>query len=271
MPRRVDVRLQADGEAGDSRSEDADLALRGPWSDTRSSIGPDQGPSLALVRSAPGDPPDVIVPDAVVTEIAVWIGEFQRRSGFEFVCGVAQRVIDGFFGGDMGEWRRRRSESKSIRALAAKLEGLDVMSPTTLYRYLAVYELLERVGGVSSLPRVAPSHVYAVLPVKDPALQEALLRQSDANGWSKRELEDRVAQGREAKKAAPRTEGAHATVELLAREAANLLRQLRAGEGLEDRASRETVFRRIMETRAVLESAQKLAHPKRRARDPGTS
>ena len=204
-----------------------------------------------------------VVTDALVAETAREIRELSQRALLAFACAVAERVITRFYGGDVSEWRQRGPKTTSIRALADRLQDLEVMSASTLYRYLAGYELLSRMGGVSTLKHATASHVWAVLPLRDSQRQEELFMQAEEGHWTVRELQGRVAatNGRKVKRA--RRLSSLALAQRVEQGTNELLQSVRSGAGVCNRDGRERLFGAIMRARQALDEAQSLTHPER--------
>jgi len=206
------------------------------------------------------------VPEAVVQGVVSWIAGVLREKQLEFVLTVAQGVIDAFFDGDLGEWRRRGQQSTSIRALASRLQEEAVMSAMTLYRYLSVYELVERIGGASALGDLAVTHCYAVLPLRDrPEAQLELLQRADEGTWTTRDLEAAVAGvrgSRDAEERRSRRGSLHGELARLGREARALLQRAKAGEGVGSAEQRERTFALVGAAIEGLEGIRQRSYPK---------
>jgi CheY-like chemotaxis protein len=99
-----------------------------------------------------------------------------------FMLGVGKIIVDGFYDGDVGELRKRSRKDVSLRQLAQHPDLC--LRPDQLYRLIASYELLLRVG-LSTKGRLSTSHLHCCLPLSA-ADQERLLR------WSVRRLRDEI-------------------------------------------------------------------------------
>lgn len=124
------------------------------------------------------------------------IGALSRRATLEFALEVGRIVIVTLYDGDLYEWRRRGRKSSSLRALT-RHPNLCI-SPATLYRSLALYELSVRVRPVSSWKHLGMSHLRAVLSAPAP-VQGHLLERAEEEGWSVARVEREVSEisGRE--------------------------------------------------------------------------
>lgn len=129
--------------------------------------------------------------DARVQLAAQRISALSRRATLEFALEVGRIVIVTLYDGDLCEWRRRGRKSNSLRALARHPDL--AISPATLYRSLALYELMERVGPDSSWRHLGISHLRAVLSAPPP-VQEYLLERAEKEGWSVARIEREVSE-----------------------------------------------------------------------------
>lgn len=127
--------------------------------------------------------------DAKVQLAAQRIGALSRRATLEFALEVGKIVIGTLYGGDLYEWRGRGRKSNSLRALARHPDL--AISPATLYRSLALYELSERVRPDSPWCHLGISHLRAVLSAPPP-VQEYLLERAEKEGWSVARIEREV-------------------------------------------------------------------------------
>ena len=168
-------------------------------------------PTAAVVAPVTVDDPDTaVVTDAdtaptvaadTIAEVVAGIRAAQAKHGFALVRDVGALIVAKFYGGDVGVLRERGPKDASLRKLA---EHLDLaMSAASLYTAVATYELMERVGGVSTWKHLAPSHVRAVLPLPDKA-QRRLLARAEDRAWTVRQLE---AEARKVKVKAPKRRG----------------------------------------------------------------
>jgi hypothetical protein len=118
--------------------------------------------------------------DALVQKIVLQINTVCRRATFDFAIAVGKIVVDGFHSGDLDTWRARGKKDTSFRKLARHPDL--PMSPTALYRSVAIYELSQRLG-VNSSRRISTSHIRLVLPLERD-VQARLLGLAEAHAWS---------------------------------------------------------------------------------------
>jgi hypothetical protein len=102
---------------------------------------------------------------------------------------VGQLVIETFYGGSLGLWRTRRKVHPSLRRLAQRRD-LPI-SPSRLYRCVAIYELGQLLPALCTWKRLGASHVRTVLgmPLGD---QRHLLESAERESWSVQRLESEV-------------------------------------------------------------------------------
>lgn len=99
---------------------------------------------------------------------------------------VGEVIIRTLYGGSFKAWRRRGKKCNSLRTLACRP---DVpMSATAIYRAVAIYELVCRVGGLDVFCSLSVSHYRAVLRLPS-AKQTELLALAEAERWTAAELE----------------------------------------------------------------------------------
>ncbi len=140
-----------------------------------------------------------------------------KDTTLRFALSVGQLVVKGLYDGDTRRLRSRgRKDQLALRRLAADPDL--AMSASALYRSVAIFELCERVN-VAHWKHVSTSHLRLVLPLR-PSDQERFLRETEANRWKVRELEQRIAAvGDDARVSArggrPRRSGLRSVVDLL--------------------------------------------------------
>ena len=141
---------------------------------------------LALLCPPAADP---IVADDLISDVARGIAELQRLRGLQLAWEVGHLIVEKFYGGNPMVLRERGPKDASLRRLA---EHPDLpMSPSALFRSVAIYEVAERTGGVATWKHLGPSHVRTVL-VLEPAHQHQLLRQAEDGRWTVQRLEEEV-------------------------------------------------------------------------------
>lgn len=124
------------------------------------------------------------VSDAEIDDLVVELQTLHRRAALEFGLTVGKITLDRIYHGSFEEWRNRGEKSGSFRKLAAKLDPLGIpgLSSASLSRAVAMVELDARVG-IAGRPQLLAAHVLAVLGL-EPAQQERLLGEAEANDWS---------------------------------------------------------------------------------------
>ncbi len=128
------------------------------------------------------------VGDAVIDDLISELRSLHRRAALEFGLTVGRVTLDRLFHGSLEVWRHKGEKSGSFRKLAAKLDPLGIpgLSSSSLSRAVAMVEVDARVG-VAGRPQLLAAHVVAVLGL-DPAQQERLLGEAEANDWTPRDL-----------------------------------------------------------------------------------
>ena len=117
----------------------------------------------------------------------------QSRTSLEDVLALGKLVVDRLYDGDLEAVRRRGKKAPSFRELA-KRPDLKV-SPVSLYRAVAIYELSTRIGPLTQWEGMGPTHFRAILGLEE-KLQLELLDKAAEQGWSVRGLEAEVAKVR---------------------------------------------------------------------------
>lgn len=149
-------------------------------------------PAAALARDAAVayrcvDRRDV---DAVVAELR----RLSQTATMELALTIGRLIIERFYGGSTTAWRQRGRRCASFRKLAARPDL--PMSATALYRSVAIYELWERLGAVTTWKHVGACHARAVLGLP-PADQERVLMRAESEALTVREVAEVVTSIRE--------------------------------------------------------------------------
>lgn len=97
----------------------------------------------------------------VINATVAEVNELARQTTLDLSLRLGNLIVDRFYGGDLGAWRRRGARDASFRRLAEHTEL--TVSASGIYRSVAVYELNERLIGVSRVKQLAVGHVRAVL------------------------------------------------------------------------------------------------------------
>jgi AcrR family transcriptional regulator len=100
---------------------------------------------------------------------------------------IGGHVLDGYFGGDLEEWRSGQN-GVTLRQLAR--EARLGVSASTLYRYVAITALCRRMGR-TRFDHLGTSHLRLVLSLPLPD-QVRLVTVAEAERWTVRQLASRV-------------------------------------------------------------------------------
>jgi hypothetical protein len=112
-----------------------------------------------------------------------------RSATLQFTLAVGELVVKNLYSGDLGRLRsRHRKDHIALRRVAADPDL--AMSPSALYRSIAIFEVCQRIG-LRRWNYVSTTHVRLVLSLP-PGDQERLLREAEANRWPVRVLEKHV-------------------------------------------------------------------------------
>lgn len=151
------------------------------------------GSALTVKRedaATPGPVECESVSDETIERVVLRLNAICRRTTVEFAVTVGRVIVDEFYGGVVMRLRARGEKSCSFRKLA-KHPRLP-MSPVSLYRSVAIFELCERLG-IEQWKHVSTTHMRLVvnLPAEE---QRRLLEAAEAHVWSARRLEHEVAE-----------------------------------------------------------------------------
>jgi hypothetical protein len=133
-----------------------------------------------------------VTPD-VISNLLSTLANLVRTSKLEFTLKVGQVVIEQIYRGDLDRLRQRGPKDASFRKLAA--HPRLPFSAVTLWRSVAIYELIQRFPGFAKAKHLGVAHLRAVLGLPHSA-QERLLRAAETGRWSKDQLEERAAKHR---------------------------------------------------------------------------
>jgi hypothetical protein len=143
------------------------------------------------------DPRSAVLTEATgadVERVVIELNRICKAATFDFSMRVGLLIIDNFYAGDLGAWRHRGEKSVSFRKLA-KHPNLP-MSPSSLYRCVAIYEVCVCLG-VDGWKHVSPTHVRTVLAL--PRHQQSeLLHTAEAEAWTVRRLREAIVRLRSA-------------------------------------------------------------------------
>jgi hypothetical protein len=128
-------------------------------------------------------------PDDAVRRTVLRLNALCKTTTLAFALAVGEIVVKNLYGGDVSLLHsRERKKHAALRHVAA--EPSLAMSASALYRSIAIFEVCERIGA-RKWNHISTTHLRLVLSLP-PEQQELLLRQTEANRWSARELEERV-------------------------------------------------------------------------------
>lgn len=135
-----------------------------------------------LVTAAEGPPAAATVDlDAIVAEIC----RLNAVSSLQLSVSIGELILNRFFGGDMAQLRTHGPKNASLRRLAEHPHL--PFGASTLSRHVAVYEVIERIGGLQTVKSLTHSHVRHVLGA--PAeMQAKLLAEAERQGWTADQL-----------------------------------------------------------------------------------
>jgi hypothetical protein len=132
---------------------------------------------------------DSIPNDDEIEIVVTHIRRLARTASLEFALRVGAVIIHYFYGGDTETWRTRGPKTASFRRLA---QHPDLpLSPGSLYRSVALFELCERLRAPSRWEHLGASHLRCVLGLPQ-NLQEKLLATANAQRWTVKTLHERV-------------------------------------------------------------------------------
>jgi hypothetical protein len=117
----------------------------------------------------------------------VWqLRDMSRSASLAFSLEVGRVIIAQCYRGDLSRWRSRGTKNASFRKIA---EHPDLpMSPSVLYRCVAIYELCSRVGGAEKWQHVGISHARLVLGLPEEH-QVRFLTAAEQGRWTVQQLQ----------------------------------------------------------------------------------
>ncbi len=130
--------------------------------------------------------------DTVVREL----NEALRGSTMDLHLRMGQLIIDRLYGGDLSAWRAQGPKEVSFETLAARTGHDLLVSASSLYRAVALFELTERLA-ISKWKSLGVSHLRAVLGLADRD-QRPLLAAAEKEKWTVERLEAEVSKLRSA-------------------------------------------------------------------------
>ena len=142
---------------------------------------------------APRDDADALSEEDI-GEVARLIRRMRDVAGLQFAVAVGQLVVDRFFEGDLDLFRARGAKSVSLRRLTVHPEL--PFSASTLSRTVAIFEVVERVGGLEAVRSLTHSHLRYVLGLPE-TVQLALIREADDEAWPVARMADEARKARD--------------------------------------------------------------------------
>lgn len=124
--------------------------------------------------------------DTVVREL----NEAFRGGTMDLHLKMGQVIINRLYAGDLSAWRAHGPKEVSFESLAARTGRDLLVSASSLYRAVALFELTERLG-VSKWKSLGVSHLRAVLGLADQQ-QRPLLAAAEQGEWTVERLETEV-------------------------------------------------------------------------------
>jgi HTH domain found in ParB protein len=125
--------------------------------------------------------------DDVVDRLVIELNELQSRATLNLAIRMGALIIERVYGGDLSTWREHRAKETSFRRLAARSRRDLRVSPTFLYRAVALYELTRRLGE-RAVAGLTMTHLRVVLGLPDDE-QARLLGAAATQSWSSERLE----------------------------------------------------------------------------------
>jgi hypothetical protein len=196
-------------------------------------------------------------PEAVVTDadaVAQALESVSTLHSLQAALEVGQIVFQRVFKSDERLLRARGKKNSSFRKLAA--HPRLGMSPSSLWRAVAIFELSRRFPELTQYVHTGVGHISVVLGLPEPE-QYRLLRTTESERWTRRRLQKEAAAIRGAYQQAnplprPRLLDRLAGLELLARDA-----RPESGQKLSPGEAREALDR-FVRLRAQLDEAERL-------------
>jgi hypothetical protein len=115
----------------------------------------------------------------LVNQVVAELNMLCKSATFDFALSVGNLIVAKFYQGDVNAWRSRGPKDASFRTLSRHPDL--PMSPSSLYRCVATYEVCQRIG-IISWKHVSTSHIRVILPVPHEE-QSRLLKAAEANRW----------------------------------------------------------------------------------------
>jgi hypothetical protein len=135
--------------------------------------------------------PDATAPASDATVLARAVESAGGLHSLQWALEIGEMVFQRVFNGDERLLRARGKKNSSFRRLAADPElG---MSPSSLWRAVAIYELSRRFPELAQYVHTGVGHISVVLGLPEPE-QYGLLRAAESQRWTRRRLQREAAQ-----------------------------------------------------------------------------
>jgi hypothetical protein len=164
------------------------VGLQTPVSERRlrqSPPAPYPGEAAPSLLDTPPSAGVQLADDAVLERVVGALRGLARTASVELAFQVGELVVMSLYGGNIAALRERGRKEASFRRLAAHPDL--PFSAATLWRSVAVYELLCKMPGLRHAKKLGLSHLHAVLSLPSP-VQEHLLVEAEREGWTAERL-----------------------------------------------------------------------------------
>lgn len=127
--------------------------------------------------------------DAALDRLVSRLRVVRDVASLELAIGVGRLVVEELYGGDIEQLREHGPHRASYRQLAASADL--PMSASTLWRYVSIFELCDRLGGSERWIHLGATHLRTVFGLSADH-QTTLLDRADAKQWTVRRLQQEV-------------------------------------------------------------------------------
>ena len=122
------------------------------------------------------------LPDGVIDQVVLELNALQAGAALDLALRMGKLIVDRCYGGDLTSWRKHTTKETSFRRLAARADQDLRVSPTGLYRAVALYELTHRIQ-LPPASNLGVAHLRLVLGLPDTE-QRTLLLDAERQGWT---------------------------------------------------------------------------------------
>jgi hypothetical protein len=143
-------------------------------------------PSEAITNAATRMPTNPGA-DGLLDTVVLEINEAFRAGTMDIHIAIGRLIITRLYGGDLRVWRAHGAKETSFAKLAVRSGNDLLVSATSLYRAVALFELTERLG-ISAWKYLGVSHLRAVLSLPD-FEQRRLLATAEKDRWTVKRIE----------------------------------------------------------------------------------